>query len=54
MEAENRWKTTEEEIPPNPHVETAENLIEILTKSVNNLKKEVEKLEQKLKEETNG
>lgn len=51
MEAENRWKTTEEEIPPNPNITVAENLIETLTETIKKLNTEVGKLEEKIKEE---
>ncbi len=54
MEAENRWKTTEEEIPPNPNITSAEMLIKTLTKTVDDLNTEIEKLEQRLDKEENG
>ena len=50
----NRWKTTEEELPPNPNITIAEKLILTLNDTLDKLNQEVEKLEQKLKEEKNG
>ena len=54
METENKWKTTEEEIPPNPNITSAEMLIKTLTKTVDDLNTEIEKLEQRLDKEENG
>jgi hypothetical protein len=51
MDTDNyRWKTTEEEIPPNPEITTAEKLIKTLQDSVNVLKSEVIRIENNLKE----
>ena len=46
----NRWKTTEEEIPPNPEITKAELLIKTLQDSVNVLKLEVLRVEKQLNE----
>ena len=46
----NRWKTTEEEIPPNPEIDKAEKFIKSLQDSVNSLKLEVIKVENHLNE----
>lgn len=54
MEAENKWKTTKDEIPPNPNITTAEQLINTLTKTVDKLNVEIEKLEERLEKEENG
>ena len=54
MEAENKWKTTKDEMPPNPNITMAEQLISTLNDTLDKLNKEVNNLEQKLKEEKNG
>ena len=54
MEAENKWKTTKDEIPPNPNITTAEQLIDTLTKTVDKLNVEINKLEQRLEEDKKG
>jgi len=46
----NKWKTTEEELPPNPMVNQLESLIKTVKGTIVSLKKEVDVLKEKKKE----
>lgn len=46
----NKWKTTEEELPPNPMADQIESMIDIIKGTIVSLKKEVDVLKEKKKE----
>ena len=45
-----KWKTTEEELPPNPMADQIESMIDIIKGTIVSLKKEVDGLKEKKKE----
>ncbi len=45
-----KWKTTEEELPPNPMADQIESMIDIIKGTIVSLKKEVDVLKEKKKE----
>ena len=46
----NKWKTTEEELPPNPMADQIESMIDIIKGTIVSLKKEGDVLKEKKKE----
>ena len=46
----NKWKTTEEELPPNPMADQIESMIDIIKGTIGSLKNEVDDLKEKKKE----
>jgi hypothetical protein len=45
-----KWKTTEEELPPNPMADQIESMIDIIKGTIVSLKKDVDGLKEKKKE----
>ena len=47
----NKWKTTEEELPPNPRVDQIESMVKTIRETNVGLRKEVDTLKEKEKKE---